>query len=244
MNSLIILPNEINGDLAEMHAERAAYLMRAHQLENGIELRAGVWGGQRGHATVLEASPNFVKLQFKASEPPLPREPLHIIVAIPRPQTVKKVLHLATTVGAQALHFVRSDRVERSYLDSHILKEGLQLELLQALEQACDTVPPEVHVHTRFRPFVEDTLPTLMRQYACARGLVAHTGADSKISPQPSSEQDGIFVAIGPESGWNDFEIELFAKAGFKTVSLGQRMLRVEFALAVLVGAVLNGRGD
>ena len=46
-------------------------------------------------------------------------------------------------------------------------------------------------------------------------------------------------VAIGPEGGWNSFEIKLFDNAGFKAFSLGERILRTDTAVIGLA-AILN----
>ena len=43
-------------------------------------------------------------------------------------------------------------------------------------------------------------------------------------------------VAIGPERGWSEGEVSVFAEQGFVVVGLGERVLRVEIAVTFLVG--------
>jgi RsmE family RNA methyltransferase len=42
-------------------------------------------------------------------------------------------------------------------------------------------------------------------------------------------------MAIGPEGGWNAFELSLLAAHGFQLVSLGPRTLRVDTACTALL---------
>ena len=54
-----------------------------------------------------------------------------------------------------------------------------------------------------------------------------------------------VSVAIGPEGGFADEEIALAVAAGWQTVSLGPRILRVETAALFLAVAVGNrSRGE
>lgn len=48
-----------------------------------------------------------------------------------------------------------------------------------------------------------------------------------------------VLLAIGPEGGWVDFELGLFAEAGFQCVHMGPRILRTDVAL---VGGVMLAR--
>ena len=47
-----------------------------------------------------------------------------------------------------------------------------------------------------------------------------------------------MVIAIGPESGWTDAELSDFKDAGFETLSLGERILRVEHAAAYAISRV------
>ena len=45
-----------------------------------------------------------------------------------------------------------------------------------------------------------------------------------------------VTLAIGPEGGFNDFEVEKLAAAGLEPVHLGGRILRVDAAVSALLG--------
>ena len=111
--------------------------------------------------------------------------------------------------------------------------DAIREQLILGLEQACDTVLPEVRLSTRFKPFVMDELPEWS---AGSRALVAHPGAASECPRQAGGP---ITLAVGPEGGFNDFEIETFEGVGFEPVHLGERILRVEAAVPALLSRLL-----
>ena len=124
-------------------------------------------------------------------------------------------------------------RVEKSYFDSRVLDRLGELARL-GLEQGRDTLLPEFMVRDRFKPFVEDELPAW-----CKTGSVKwtpHPLAPAQILRRAPGER--AVLAIGPEGGWVPFEIELLSAAGFVPASFGTRPLRVEVAVAVLLGAL------
>ncbi len=126
-----------------------------------------------------------------------------------------------------------AERVKNFFLNPDKIKSLL----LEGLEQAMDTRLPEVHIHKRFRPFVEDIVPTL----SASSSLVAHPGSnDNLVNCIDKLDQQGsITLAIGPEGGWNDFEIDSFREQGFSDFSMGPRILHVDTAVVALL-AQLN----
>jgi len=73
---------------------------------------------------------------------------------------------------------------------------------------------PEVRLHPRFRPFVAETLPGLL---AGAVGLVADPGArDALARVAPRGLFGPVVVAVGPEGGWADHEVEALVAAGMR----------------------------
>ena len=61
------------------------------------------------------------------------------------------------------------------------------------------------------------------------------------IPPADKLPQE-VFLAIGPEGGFTDEEVALAVKAGWQTVNLGPRILRIETAALALVAMVTLGR--
>ena len=93
---------------------------------------------------------------------------------------------------------------------------------------------PQVFLKTRFKPFVEDDLPDMIKE---TFAFVAHP---ENACPCPQGIKQAVTLAIGPEGGFIPFEIEKFKSIGFKSIHLGERILRVETAVAALISRLIK----
>ena len=115
MNSLIILPAEcVDVSCAVLEGARAAYAYDTHGIRAGQRVKAAVMGGLRGEALVKESSLQRVVLELSLTVAALEPRPLDLVVGVSRPQTIKKVVQAAVMLGAKSLHFVRSEKGEKS----------------------------------------------------------------------------------------------------------------------------------
>jgi 16S rRNA (uracil1498-N3)-methyltransferase len=67
--------------------------------------------------------------------------------------------------------------------------------------------------------------------------LVAHPGP---LQQDRAASEGPVHLAVGPEGGFSDYEIEKFESQGFERISLGDRILRVETAVPFLVAQLLK----
>ena len=160
-----------------------------------------------------------------------PRAPTGLVLGIPRPKMLRRIIRTVAALGVAELHLINSYRVDKSYWHTPALQaHTLRGYLLQGLEQSRDTILPTVTCHRRFKPFVEDVLPAMA---APRRALLAHPGDYPPCLAEPHRQ---TLLVIGPEGGFIPFEVEKLEAAGCDAVSLGPRILRVETALTALVG--------
>lgn len=221
-----------NGDY-RIDGRRAVHIRKVLKMAPGDSLRAGRLNGGRGRAEIRDDDGEGLALAFTEAEPAPEPLPLRLILALPRPPMLRRLLVDATTLGIKDIVLLNSHRVEKSFwqtpeLDSAKIRE----KLLLGLEQAGDTVLPRVHLQTHFRPFIEDELPCFARE---SRGLLAHPG-DYPMAPTDLDEP--VTLAIGPEGGWIDYEVDWFVEQGFQCVGFGARILRVETAVPALIGRI------
>ena len=246
VNLQLIYESELVSDSrAKVTGSRVRDLIERRDMCPGVEVQVGVENGLIGTAQIETVSSDFVELSLSLERKPPPKKEIIAVVAVPRPQTVKKLIHLACTLGLKQLHLVRSMNSQKSYLYSNALqKEAIQTELRKGLEQAVDTVAPFIEVHTLFRPFVGDRLSSIAASLPEPQSrLIADTQSTTQLREIFSTRSfypSSTVVAIGAETGWSSYEIEQFQKGGFLSVSLGDRILRVETALTVLVGGIDN----
>ena len=53
--------------------------------------------------------------------------------------------------------------------------------------------------------------------------------------PYPAAASPRLVVAVGPEGGWTDSELELFLSRNFLPVHMGERVLRTDVATCALL---------
>lgn len=240
MNLLLLGSAELQAaDRASVALDRYPRRTGLWPPQPGRRLRVGLRGGSIGTATVTGVEGDRVCLRVGelAHAPPAPL-PLALLLALPRPKMLRRTLRSATELGVKRIVLMNGARVDKSYWQSPLLApERIDAVLVAGLEQCVDTVLPEVLLRPRLRPFVEDELPALAAGSTC---LVAHPAAHA---PAPRAVAEPLVLAVGPEGGFTDFELDLLAAAGFAAFSLGPRVLRVETALPALVATLFPAAG-
>jgi RsmE family RNA methyltransferase len=222
----------IAADRAVLRDRRLTHLHEVHRADAGDSLRVGRLGGLMGKGRILRLDTHEAELQVCFDQPPPAKLPLTLLLALPRPKMLKRVLQSVATLGVSRLILLNSYRVEKSFWQTPFLDPAtIREQLLLGLEQARDTVLPEVLIEKRFKPFVEDRLPGLADG---TLGLVGHPG-DYPACPRGLPLDQPVTLAIGPEGGWIPYEVDKLAEAGLQPVQLGERILRVETAVTALL---------
>ncbi|MDD5440224.1 MAG: 16S rRNA (uracil(1498)-N(3))-methyltransferase [Candidatus Omnitrophica bacterium] len=223
---------------AENHAvvdgRRCKHIREVLKARPGTVLLVGVENDLIGTGTVTAVTGATIELDVTLNrEPPQPF-PGTVVLALPRPGVFQRILVHATTLGVKKIRVINSNRVEKSYWQSPALDEGnVHKQLILGLEQARDTVLPEVCFHKGFKPFVEDELPALIQG---AAAFVAHAEA---LTDCPAGIQGQVVLIIGPEGGFIPYEIEKFVACGCAPVRLGKRTLKVETAVTAFLARFL-----
>ncbi len=232
MNLVLLVESDfLTPHRVRLEGRRLAHVMEIHRAALGDSLAVGVLNGRMGHGIVTRLDHAALELDVLLDQDPPPKLPLTLILALPRPKVLNRALAAATTLGVARIVLLNAWKIEKSYWKSPRLSdENLMQQRVLGLEQAKDTILPELRLARFFRSFVEDELPTLMKD---TLSLVAHPGSADRC---PRSISKPTTLAIGPEGGWLDAEVQSLIACGFKAVDMGPRILRVETALASLVG--------
>jgi RsmE family RNA methyltransferase len=209
---------------------RLAQVRDIHRAKAGDDIVVGRLGGLVGQGRLTRLDGEALEMDVRLDTPPPPKLPLTLLLALPRPKVLNRAVAAATSLGVERIVLLNAWKVEKSYWGStRLSEENLLAQRIAGLEQARDTMLPEIRKARLFRPFVEQELLALLEG---ATALVAHPGAPV-ISPRASAGR--CVLAVGPEGGWIAAEVESFRRAGFEAVGLGPRILRVETAVAALV---------
>jgi len=231
MNLLLLTPQDCpQPNIAHLTGRCLHHVLAVHQAQVGQKLRVGMVNGLMGEAEIIHLDKQSLQLQFQLTQAPPVKLPLTLVLALPRPKMLKRILQTVATMGVERLVLMNSYRVEKSFWDSPFLQpQAIEAELILGLEQGKDTVLPQVMLEKRFKPFVEDRLPALS---ANSLRLVAHPIAEQHC---PRDVQQAVTLAIGCEGGFIPYEVDLLAQQGFVPVELGERILRVETAVTALI---------
>lgn len=230
MNILLIDKKEMKSDRAIISGRQFEHLKKVLRVNVGDKIRVGVINDLLGIGIVERLEMQYISLSIFTDSPPPKAVPATVILSLPRPRFLKRIMQNLAALGIKDIHVIHSKRVENSYWNTpHICLPNIKKDLILGLEQAGDTVVPEVTLHRRFKPFVEDVLPQLIN-------------GRKKFLAQPRSEiscpicinQSSVLI-IGPEGGFIPYEINKFKDIGFQAVSIGDRIMKVEVAIPMFI---------
>ncbi len=231
MNLILFDANDIKSDSVVLSDHRALHIRKILKAEIGAKLRVGKIDGRIGTAVVTESTEHEVRLQIidLNTESPAASQ-VELILALPRPKSLKRCLRAIANLGIKSIHLIHSSKVDKSYWTAPALNPVVMHQtLLDGLAIARDTSLPVVRLHNLFKPFAQDIAPHLIE----TQGYVAHPAKNPGL-PQISRTSSRVPIAIGPEGGFSDYEVGLLNEAGFKNLSLGERLYSVETAVPVI----------
>ena len=233
MNIVLLEPNQITttDNIWQIENQRQLQHLQQHiQLNCGDTLKVGVRNGQRYLTEVISVSEQQIRIRPIQVEAIPAKLPVHLILALPRPKVLRRIIMDAVTLGVERISLIHSYRVDKSYWQSPFLQQ-LDDYVTLGLEQAGDTIAPEIQLYKRFKPFVEDVLPTFISDQKPA--YVAHPYAEQQM---PYAIQHSCHLIVGPEGGFIPYEVDLLIKNGCQAMSLGNRILRTETAVSYILG--------
>jgi 16S rRNA (uracil1498-N3)-methyltransferase len=250
LNLLILEPHEVtaSGDVT-LDDARATHVRRVLNATIGQQVRVGILNGPLGVGTLTSTDSSRVSMRCELQPAPPPRPRVDLLLALPRPKVMNRLWAQLSAMGVGRIVLTNAEKVERPYFDTHVLDEAHYRPLLiEGLQQAKDTHLPTVSIHRQFRKLVEAELdglcPDAVRLVADAMQASPDASAFSPMQaspdasafpPMPFSPDARVLLAVGPEGGWNDFELELLQAHRFTTVSMGARTLRSDTACIALL---------
>jgi 16S rRNA (uracil1498-N3)-methyltransferase len=211
--------------LPEAEAQHASRVMRV-QVGDDLVLFDG-----RGN----EATANFVHVgrkechcQANAAQA-INREPkreIHLAIALPKPDRSRELIERLTEMGVCSLTPLIAQRTQRPPTDSLLAK------LRRGVIEACKQSGRNQLLNLK-EPMQSDAFFRSCEQHT---RWIAHPAMDDII--RDAAPTGRFYVAIGPEGGWTDDEVQLAVLNGFRAIDLGARTYRIETA-ATAIAAVL-----
>jgi RsmE family RNA methyltransferase len=219
----------------ELTGRRFTHLRSVRKVMVGDQIPVGLVNGDIGTGTILHLTDSTARLAVVFNQPPPPALPLTLVLAMPRPKMFRRTLQTCASLGVKTIWLINSYKVEKSFWQTPWLSDDdLRANLTLGLEQARDTVMPEIHIRKLFKPFAEDELPELVTN---KQALVAHPGTQT---PCPVHVSNQTLLCVGPEGGFTPYEVGKLNDAGCQSVHLGARILRVETAVPALISRLFD----
>ena len=240
MNRILFESGEIADGIATFGGERAAHVLEVLHGEVGQTLKTGEVDGKIGTSEIVEitrgAGDQGPVIRAKVCHDRESLRPwVDVVLAPPRPRVMKRLLPQLAAMGVGRIVLVGAKKVEKDFWGATLLKEeNYRPLLIDGLMQAGTSILPELVCRRAFRRFVADELDAM---FPASRRIVAHPygGEGAKEAEGPKGTAGTLLLAIGPEGGWTDDEVELLEAKGFRRYSLGPRILRTDTAVIALL---------
>jgi 16S rRNA (uracil1498-N3)-methyltransferase len=230
MQRIIINPSQIDNSSITLTTEQHHYLTRVIRLQNGAQFHAIDGTGNVYLAKITEDTAQIIQL-ITTDNREL-SQPVILICALPKGNNFDDIVRACTELGVTEIIPALSDR---TLLQPSPQKLQRWRKIAQeAAEQSERSFVPTI-AEPQALTVIFDRLPAVAHKYICeARG--EHPHLLNCLQSTPITEP--IILAIGPEGGWTDGELDRAVKSGFQPVSLGQRILRTITAPIVALSIV------
>jgi 16S rRNA (uracil1498-N3)-methyltransferase len=237
-----------------------------HHLERVLRVRPGaaieVTDGCGAVAPAVVRADGVVELTAGASVEPAPRPRIEVFQALPRGRKLDEVLRTCTELGADRLAPVTAARsvVElgereakrlarwRAVVASAVGPESgwddAEVDAASAVGQSRRPWAPDVDAPVPATeafaaagadaPDVVAVLAHVDAPTSLRDVLEPREGEGGRVGPPPAR----VLVAVGPESGWDDAEVDAARAAGWQPARLSAPVLRTEHAAPALVAVV------
>jgi 16S rRNA (uracil1498-N3)-methyltransferase len=211
---------------------RVNHILNVLRRKVGDSTDVGLINGPRGKAILKSMNEDDVEFDFIWSEEPPALLPIDLIVGLCRPQTSRKVLQDATSLGVRSIWLAATERTEPSYASSKLWTTSeWERHVRAGVEQAFSTRIPTIQFGISLSDCIEST------RSAAGKICLDNYEATTDLL-EASAQKKAIVLAVGSERGWTENERDLFRQNGFQLAHLGDRPLRTETAVIASISIV------
>jgi RsmE family RNA methyltransferase len=233
MNRILFSAQEINEGVATFGGVRARHVVGVLRGEAGQVIKTGEINGLIGTSVIesITEKDGAYTIKAKVSHDRESLRPwVDLVLAPPRPRVMKRLLPQLAAMGVGRIMLVGAKKVEKDFWGATLLKaENYVPLLIEGLMQSGTSILPTLEINRNFRRFVTDEIDGFSPE--SVRRVVAHPYGASPQAPKSGR----LLLAVGPEGGWTEQEVELLESRGFLRYSLGERILRTDTALIALL---------
>jgi len=217
------IADEVSGDRAALLGDHALHLSRVLRASVGQQFDIVTPASVRaGRITSIADDRVEFALGEAISEAPI--APVTLLLSVFKFDRMEWAIEKCTELGIARIVPVIARRTE-AHLAAAAPKrvERWQRIVKQASEQSRRSSTPEVAMPLKLKDGMAMT--------ASHRIVLSETEKCARLKDCLSANDNGdLLLAIGPEGGWTQDELDLFEQSGWKAASLGSTILRAETA--------------
>ena len=231
------------GHAVTLPAQAAAHALRVLRLKAGDAVTLFNGDGHEYPARLVTAGARDVRAEVASRTSPVRESPLHVtlIQALARGEKMDWIIQKATELGIARMVPVTTGRSEVK-LDA--ARGGKRLEhwravAIAACEQCGRNAIPVIEAPVELSAWLKTSGAT----EPGARWMLHPDGA-TRVRDLQATSPGELLLAVGPEGGFGEIDLDALHGAGFRALSLGPRILRTETAGVVAIAAVQALYGD
>jgi 16S rRNA (uracil1498-N3)-methyltransferase len=228
------IADEVSGNRAALTGAHAEHLVRVLRARVGQEFDIATGAAvRRGKITTIAND----RVEFELGEqiPAAPASSPTLLLAVFKFDRMEWAIEKCTELGAARIVPVIARRTD-AHLASAAAKrvERWRKIALLSAEQSRRESPPEIDAPVRLAQAV--SLPGPLRI------VLSESERQTQLRDVIAPDAAEILLAVGPEGGWTEDELQLFQKAGWTSASLGPTILRAETAAIAATAITMSER--
>ncbi len=224
---MFVAPEEINGGLVTLSQDDYHHLWRVVRLQTGDRLEVCDGQGRVWHARLLPGGRAQLVEGPDLREAPKPS--LHVLQALPKGRKLDEVIEALVELGVERITPVVAER-SVPQLTGEKRKRARRRWTAVARAAATQSRRAWLPVVSELDN-LESAAAGLVRAHVS--GVVAHVGVPTPLASALAAlppDTGEVAVAIGPEGGWTDAEVDRWRSSGLEAITLGATVLRTEHA--------------
>jgi 16S rRNA (uracil1498-N3)-methyltransferase len=229
------IADEFSENQAALTGAHAEHLVRVLRVRVGQEFDISA-GSDVRRCRVTSIGENRVEFELGERVPSVAIPDVTLALSIFKFDRMEWAIEKCTELGAARIIPVIARRSEAHLAAAAEKRAERWLRIAkQAAEQSRRSAPPEIAQPMKLKDAVELKGQTRILLAESEEELMLK---DAMASHSPN---EAVVLAVGPEGGWAEAEVDLFRRAGWASASLGSTVLRAETAAIAALAVVLAG---
>lgn len=229
MNWLLVSHSEkISDDTFCVTGVKHSHIQNILQKKLGDHIKLTIENLGNFVGEIILIAKNQTNIRIKAgSEFQFNPFPISVAVALQRPQTGKKILHLSGCFGVQSLLWYSHETKSKEYFTSPVYNQAANEFLFDGMMQSGNFLTPKIELlKNKFWDYLDRETKTIY--------VLDREGTPLSETKEKINIGNSLFV-FGPESGYTDLDFDRFQKLNVQIISLNKINLRTEFAYSILL---------